>query len=360
MTRETKIGLLVGLAFLLVVGILLSEHITSATERPAAPLAEAGHGVNRGVAAPGVDAVAKAPEPQQPVPSPGDLTPKPPVSQVAVVVPPQPQQAAQMPTVIVTGQQTAPVVVPPQPVPAVVPQPQQLAQNTAPQPLSPEPMTVRAPTDPFENDPIAKVARAMGQVIVPVSDKPVQGNTTKTTTPATPTVVATNATPAKEYKAQAGDTLSRLASRVPGGNTKTNRDAIVALNPTLQKNPNRVLSGHTYLLPTQAVAVATPVKPEATPTNAKSPSKDAPKTVVAAKDAPKEPAKEAVADATRVYVVKAGDTLSKIAMAELGTKNELPTLRKMNADILKGSDVIKVDMKLKLPAKSALASASVR
>ena len=34
MTRETKIGLLVGLAFIIVIGILLSDHLTSSTEPP--------------------------------------------------------------------------------------------------------------------------------------------------------------------------------------------------------------------------------------------------------------------------------------------------------------------------------------
>ena len=36
MTRETKIGLLVGLAFIIVIGILLSDHINTSTEPPAA------------------------------------------------------------------------------------------------------------------------------------------------------------------------------------------------------------------------------------------------------------------------------------------------------------------------------------
>ena len=34
MTRETKIGLLVGLAFIIVIGILLSDHMTSTTQPP--------------------------------------------------------------------------------------------------------------------------------------------------------------------------------------------------------------------------------------------------------------------------------------------------------------------------------------
>jgi hypothetical protein len=34
MTRETKIGLLVGLAFIIVIGILLSDHFSTATQPP--------------------------------------------------------------------------------------------------------------------------------------------------------------------------------------------------------------------------------------------------------------------------------------------------------------------------------------
>jgi hypothetical protein len=61
MTRETKIGLLVGLAFIIVVGILLSDHMTAATERPSAALAEAGRGVQAGVSAPGAAPAAPPP-----------------------------------------------------------------------------------------------------------------------------------------------------------------------------------------------------------------------------------------------------------------------------------------------------------
>src|SRR2546422_7815776 len=53
MTRETKIGLLVGLAFIIVIGILLSDHLTSSTEPPPAPLAGAGSSVRAGGTTPG-------------------------------------------------------------------------------------------------------------------------------------------------------------------------------------------------------------------------------------------------------------------------------------------------------------------
>lgn len=338
MTRETKIGLLVGLAFILVVGILLSEHITGSNERPAAPLADAGRGVRTGVSAPGasVEEPVKIAEPTAPVPSPADLTPKPPVSQVAVV-PPQPTAGSTTNVIIAPAQPTGPV--------AVVP---------APQPASPlaDPATVviRNPTDPFANNPIAKVAREMGEPLVAVGDK------TGPKEPATVKVVSNTTTAtAREYKAQPGDTLSRIASQLPGGNTKSNRDAVVAMNPTLQKDPNRVITGRTYLLPTVSSAAYIAPKPVAV-AEATAPKADKPKDVKPAVDSKTDTKADA---ANRIYVVKPGDTLSKIASAELGSKNEVATIRKLNPDLLKSGDKILVDMKLKLPAK-LVASASIR
>ena len=53
MTRETKIGLLVGLAFIIVIGILLSEHVSSTNEPQTAALGGAGANVRDGVMTPG-------------------------------------------------------------------------------------------------------------------------------------------------------------------------------------------------------------------------------------------------------------------------------------------------------------------
>ncbi|MGN6727836.1 MAG: LysM peptidoglycan-binding domain-containing protein [Tepidisphaeraceae bacterium] len=326
MTRETKIGLLVGLAFIIVVGILLSEHLTSATERPAAQLAEAGHNLRAGVSAPGTPgmddaAPLRAAEPQQPIPTARDLTPIAPVAPARVAIT-NPAPVATPQSIIVHDEQPAAPAAPQAPV----------ATNDAP--IITKLPAAPAPTDPFANDPVVKVAAQHGEAVVPVTavSKPAIKTLAQTTT---------TTTGAREYKAQAGDTLSRMAALLPGGSTKANRDAIVKLNPTLQKDPNKVISGHTYLLPTDKPSD----KPEVAA--AKTPAK-----APAAKPAAPQPSL-----AERTYVVKPGDTLSKIAQSELGSKNQVGALKKLNDDVLKGSDVIKVDMKLKLPAK-ALASAS--
>src|SRR3984957_16438825 len=79
MTRETKIGLLVGLAFIIVIGILLSEHFQ--LEPPQAAISGVASSVREGVNAPGTSnppIVVYAPPdapPRQPVPTHEELTP---------------------------------------------------------------------------------------------------------------------------------------------------------------------------------------------------------------------------------------------------------------------------------------------
>src|SRR4051794_13690442 len=70
MTRETKIGLLVGLAFIIVIGILLSDQLMRSTEPPAAPLASVADTLRKGTVTP---APARAPIAQ--VQTPQDVSP---------------------------------------------------------------------------------------------------------------------------------------------------------------------------------------------------------------------------------------------------------------------------------------------
>ncbi len=325
MTRETKIGLLVGLAFIIVVGILLSEHLTTSTERPAAPLAEAGEGVREGVAAPGV-AMQPAPyrpaDPIMPVPTARDFAPQPtPVpSHVAI----GPNGAGQSPIVIndrTNPQWAAPAGMDTQTgVNPLIAGP--IVQNTIV-----DPIITRIPVDPFANDPRHIAANGFGEQLIPVN-----GNSNANPNQNT-TLAANNV---REYKAQPGDSLSRIAALLPGGNTKSNRDAVVKLNPALQKDPNKIIAGRNYLLPTDT----TTSNPAPAPIPA--PVVEQPTAVV------RTPEPTA---AYRTYIVKKGDNLSKIASEQLGSKNEIATIRTLNADVLKNGDVIWIDMKLKLPAK---------
>src|SRR5262249_19580918 len=104
MTRETKIGLLVGLAFIIVIGILLSDHLTSSTEPPQAALANAGSNVRQAVASPGQIAPQLAPvtptnaSPSNPVPTKDELTPGPNPTTIVKVGPAAGSQGAKVTT----------------------------------------------------------------------------------------------------------------------------------------------------------------------------------------------------------------------------------------------------------------------
>jgi len=54
---------------------------------------------------------------------------------------------------------------------------------------------------------------------------------------------------------------------------------------------------------------------------------------------------------TRTYVVKKGDTLSEISLAELGTSKRWEEILELNSDKLDEATDIAIDMKLKLPAR---------
>jgi nucleoid-associated protein YgaU len=136
---------------------------------------------------------------------------------------------------------------------------------------------------------------------------------------------------AKTYIAEAGDTLGKIAGKAMGGNTKANRDAILKANPKLAENPNKINIGDSYNIPVQTATVNTS-KPETRDT-------------VARETTP------AVASSSVDYVVKEGDNLHKIAREQCGSTSFVSQIQEMNKDLLKGSDKLKISMKLKLPPK---------
>jgi nucleoid-associated protein YgaU len=136
---------------------------------------------------------------------------------------------------------------------------------------------------------------------------------------------------AKTYTAEAGDTLGKMAGKAMGANTKANRDAILKANPKLAENPNKINIGDTYNIPVQAVPVSNNNKTE-------------PKETVAKEAAP-------AALNSVEYVVKENDNLHKIAREQCGSISFVTQIQEMNKDLLKGSDKLKIGMKLKVPPK---------
>jgi nucleoid-associated protein YgaU len=342
MTRETKIGLLVGLAFIIVIGILLSDHLTSSTEPPQASLGQVGNNVRQttnspGTTAPPITAVVppQQVQPQQPVMTQQEANRPTPV-QIIKVGPnntqPQPQQHT---TVAIQPPQQQTQQAPVQQLP------QQVADNS--QQSNDIPIT----RTPEVKGTMADVASQMGEPLVglhgeTISPQPANGTLAKDPKPV---VVATTA--GKQYKAEEGDSVSSIARKFLGGNTKANREAIIKANPSLQQNPDRIIVGKTYLVPNEVAPGQQPA-----PAPAQQPA-------VAEKPAQPAPAESTNTTNTgdNIYVVKAGDSLSKIAVMQCGTGAAVTAIKELNKDLLKDSDVIQVGMKLRLPSKP-LASAN--
>ena len=87
MTRETKIGLLIGLLFIIVIGVLLSDHLTNANNPQPASLVSVGEQALRATQTPGGAEKYVG----QPVP-PADVTPHTTVLTSADMQPKQPPQ----------------------------------------------------------------------------------------------------------------------------------------------------------------------------------------------------------------------------------------------------------------------------
>jgi len=331
MTRETKIGLLVGLSFIIVIGILVSDHLTSSTEPPMATLAQVGPNVHASVTSPG----ARAPitervtppeiQPTHVVPTRRDTTPPTPAREIITIGPGTTAQPS-APAAGNSTQSEAPV--------AFVrdqPQPPANTNRTQPQPPASEQQVFGA--DP-PNTALSQVAQQYGEPLVT--------NTPDRTTQAGQAGQAGAADGFKEYVAQPGDSLSKIAARFFGTSTAASRDAIVKANPSLLNDPNKVIyANKPYRIPASIAAAPAPaVAPAPTVT-------------------PAAPAGNAAASRERPgstieywYTVKTGDSLWKIANEQLGKGGAgVAAIKELNKDVLNGSDIVQPEMKLRLPGK---------
>jgi nucleoid-associated protein YgaU len=336
MTRETKIGLLVGLAFIIVIGILLTDHLSSSTEGLPAPLPTVGSNVRSTILSPGssqapITAVVQAPQvqPVAPVPTQRELQAPTPASEVVKVGGPsiqtQSQPAVSSPNAIAA----APVAYVSSPEPSRQPPQVEPQQQAAPQPPIRVTQTPQVEMQSYGADaPDSAIARIAAQHGVEV----VSMNNSKGT--------AQNGAGGgmKEYTAEPGDSLSKIAQKFLGSGGKAARDSIVKANPSLQDNPDLIVAGRTYKIPA-AIASAPAQQPQ-------------PQSREIVSVPPAQPAGARTASsAENWYTVQPGDTLWKIATEQLGTPSAVNAIKELNKETLRGGDTITANMKLRLPGK---------
>jgi nucleoid-associated protein YgaU len=308
MTRETKISLLVGLAFIIVMGILLTDHMRSAGEPPQAALQDAGIAVRQAVNAPGMG--------------------EPPIRIV------QPADSSPTESVPTHDELTRPA-------PPVIPS-TNYQGNDQSEPVRPN--VVAMPPEDHGADtpgpkPLVDVAARNGEPLVPANIDGSNRNGdlgSSDTTNTSPAPVAV-AGPSK-YKAQSGDSVSRMAAKFLGSNSRANMQAIIDANPSLQDDPDRVIVGQSYVIPgarQTAMVSSSPrvIQPPATVgrTNGQE----------------------------YFYTVQEGDSLWGIANDQLNDPAAVDAIKELNASVLKGKDTVIPGMKLRLPSKPAASANSM-
>lgn len=363
MTRDAKIGLLVGLAFILIVGILLSEHITTATTPDQASLAIAGDRARQATHAPiaPVAALPKTvidadPQPRTAVAT-RDLLDAPPSLPPTTRIELGQPIAGQIQVIRVDAPSNPNL--PPDPIADAIgvstatPQPMLGAGTTGSVGttlINNGPVTTVTPA-PAGNDPrvptdLAEVAKQAGVELVSADGQLIPAATAN---PQMTNAAIPNGARVREYKAQTGDSLGKIAARFFGRSTPATCDAIVALNPSLKKDRSRILVGATYLIPADAWAAV--LQTAETSTAAGNTPDSIPSEV---RTAVTETQKAIQAESTTtLYTVKAGDSLWRIAEREVGASNAVAQIKRLNPDAFaNGNDTVKIGMQLKLPAKT--------
>jgi nucleoid-associated protein YgaU len=230
------------------------------------------------------------------------------------------------------------------PLPQVTSAPQEAAQYAPP---SAQPTPGSVGVAPAEMTPAVSID--------PTVSAPAQETPAVNAQPAAPQT----AQPALEkiYVVQAGDSISGIAKKVYGikeGVKQKNIDAIFAANRKTLASINSLQVGQKLVIP-QIAGTGTPAE-VLTDKNFTKVESTAPQNTAATTSKPSaskadKPAPAPAAKAGNVYVVKEGDSLWKIAAAQLGDGNRYKEIVKMNSNILSSEDDIAVGMQLKMPAK---------
>ena len=342
MTRETKIGLLVGLAFIIVIGILLSDQLMRSTEPPAAPLATVGDTLRKGTTTPAshnrpapVAVTSQDVSPENEVPTKDEITRRPPPV-TFVQIGGRGGATANGANVAVGPGQTG-----------ATPSNTLPLDGTGQATGHPAPVNVGGPVEPAvrgqapgsqQGRTIEEVAARMGEALVGPDGQPLRARNplSQPQQKSGQRGAALASGGMKQYTVEPGDSLSRIALRQMGANTKANRDAIVKANPSLQADPDRVIIGQTYNIPLTAGGAAQAQTPPAAvnpPAVERTPA----------------PIKAAVAEYW--YQVQPGDNLWKIAKEQLGDATTVSAIKELNKATVKNWDVLPAGTKLKLPAR---------
>lgn len=220
MTREAKISLLIGLAFIIVIGMLLADHMAGSMRPPQAALTQSMGSVEASVGSPGAkrgnpgSVAVKRVEPNSPIDVGGN-------SEKVLHVKAAPPSGS---------------------------------------------LKITDKPDTAEKDNAGPV---LGKTTDPVG--PVAGTEDKDKDKAKP--ADPPADPAFiEHEAERGDTVSKMALKYYKSNTKPLRELIINANDSLKAKPNQVVVGTKYRIPKNPAETAAKGKPSPAPAPAPAPA----------------------------------------------------------------------------------------
>ncbi len=372
MTKETKIGLLVGLAFIILFAVILSEKGAATNPKPPTQLTRA----DASPTLAGADS-------EQTVENGGRLPLRP-----ESAAPVEPENRLDRATVMIEA-------------PVDPASGRQIPAEGEPIPALPETVVRRlnlaelddeVPTQTGES--VDADALSLNQAVQAALNPriPEAGGTTES--PQTPAVAARNdagapqaTTPEKTVKILAthtvgkGESLGKIASRYYGRATRARVEAIFEANRDKLKSIHNVRSGDELVIPELTPAQNALFEPAASFAPAEIPLVDArariesmripiPLSETSAATAPRTdstqpPATKTVEtpkpQPTTWYVVQENDTLSKIARRELGNERRFLEIYRLNKDVLPDKNTLRPGMKIRLPkgSDSALATSMV-
>jgi nucleoid-associated protein YgaU len=354
MTSDAKIGLLLGLIFIFVIAFVInglpSLHPpvgkAAANTQPSAPDEEFA-----GITGRTDRAVSNSVEPQDPPRTGHDG------SQMAFEDPkpvaPEPPLSPPTPLPVAAAEGTRAVL-------SLPPMEKLLAQL----PLMPQKNEVatinvdtpeRLPEQPVtsERSPVVAVPPSRPE---PISE-PTPGETPAKSAAATAASKPTAGPGETVYTTVAGDNLAAIAKKVYGadeGNRVANIDRLFHRNEATLKSADKVSIGMKLIVPPLPKVTAGTPADVLPATFFEKASPDKPTTIKDKVQLLVKPAITQAPDATsdgRWYTVQDGDKLWKIAASQLGAGSRWDEIYKLNSDILKSQDSLKVGTRLRLPPK---------
>ncbi|MBN1514550.1 MAG: LysM peptidoglycan-binding domain-containing protein [Phycisphaerae bacterium] len=206
-------------------------------------------------------------------------------------------------------------------------------------PLAEAPPVLRRPTEPNhtaeENHALAGIRPAAPVAELPTVDE----------APVPPPV------PTRPYVVEKGDTLTRIAQKRYGTSSKDIVDAIFEANRKMLPGPDRLVIGQTLQLPERigAVSAATGTETRSAKSNDRTPEK-----APAAKPGPENLKKldaPARTKGYRWYEVRKGDRYESIAKRELGDARRWKEVYELNKSIFPKASDIRWGVRIKLPEK---------